>query len=414
MYGNTGSSSFSSFAESSSFDDGLYLDGLGLEQPLFRSLAVESTGGDHFQSSSTPSQSLWHKLDSQPGSSSLLGQLGASLVSTTLVEPPGHAMRKLEPAPIWLEKYSTCVAPPGSTQGNVLNKCLCSLQELSSIVVDTLPNKAKNKFKGVAFRGGNVSQFVAKQYQGMGGEIVVEFSRRSGDSLLFNVMFNEMMASLDDMVRYTNSLTGGGDPLAARARKRMRESVPLPILLELPEKQCAKRACPSVDFLLERLCSPYVDQQLQACSCLVSLSDDAEVSQEMVAVKSLPVLQQLLSSSIDELVRYAAIIVSNMLAAGSEVFLSEAGACLATTLFEILESPATLLLRDTKRHVAASLLSLAQHETKQQQQHQQQLAEESPRLFSPTRIQALKRYSRVEDSSLRNRVTATLALVAPV
>jgi len=248
------------------------------------------------------------------------------------------------------------------------------------LAVDLEPPSGKPKLKGVGRLNGSKTVFGISLFRNPSSDVVVECKKEDGCTVLFNRLYQQLLTCLGDVVMRRLNDSGSQKtnfPLA----------LPLPSLPSPPSSSLS-----TLYSLLEMARSQFLDQQLQACETLLEVSRGDSAGQLLELAVSSPkvdvvaVLCSLLRSESDDIVRIAALVLSNLLKFDSPPFTEKALQTIAP-MFEILAVPMTYLNRDTKRHVSAALNVLAKARREAFSAAQRQILEGSQHVWDPIRVQ---------------------------
>jgi hypothetical protein len=258
------------------------------------------------------------------------------------------------------------------------------------ITVDLQPHSGKLKMKGQGISGGTRTAFNINFYHNPSSDVVVECSRQEGCVVLFNKLYQQLLTCMGDAVLRRLNESG--------PRRVSNFPLSLPALPSFPCPTCL----PLIFSLLDRVRSPHLDQQIQACESLLEVSrGDAAAELLDIAINAacgvdvLSVLCCLFKSESEDVVRMTALLLANLLKMGSAAFVEKVSLQMVAPLCEILDGPMTYLNRDTKRHVSTGLHMIAK--TRRE-------------AFSPVQLQVLERCQMVWDPVIKAGVQATIHL----
>jgi len=320
-----------------------------LESTVWRSvggISEENNFGVYAQTKSVKSVHSSH-LDVGYSKVSALSDSSLMLTKQGLVQASSLPDLKLMPPHIQRHTSFISRCPSGALYGKIVEVLQSGP---SGITVDLQPHAGKPKLKGLATSGGTKIVFNLNLYRNPSDECVVECTREEGCTVLFNQLYQQLLAGLGSVVlrrlNESGSHKSSNPPLS---------TFPPPPSLPAPSLS-------TFVVVLDLARSPFLNQQIQACETLSELSRghaasqllDAAVTQQDVA----GLLCSLLRSDSEDVVRLVAVVIENLLKFQSPAF-TEKALPMITPLFDLLAVPMTYLNRETKRHVSACLHVLA-------------------------------------------------------
>jgi len=266
-------------------------------------------------------------------------------------------------------------------------KLLRDIQQcLKQHAVDFETSRKKFKIKAVVYASPLPTKLHICIYKGDSAEIVVEFQKRDGSVSACVQTFQKVVSQLGSRV----------DRLCAPSQCTQSKTLTCPALSPPPALPPLDTVCVEVvaaaqqkliEHLMEMVQGGYWDQQKQAVAELVDISsvcgDRLVDCQQGIA----DVLLGLLASDDEDIVRCAALILANTVTAIAP--LCQDVGQLLDSMFDVLESPGSLVNADTKRHMTQALGSIAQTHGKH---------------FSEQHLSALRRYSSTSDATLRENI----------
>jgi len=284
--------------------------------------------------------------------------------------------------PAWVSVHTSFVVslPPAAAFAKILD----ILRSPSfGITVDIQAQNDKLQLKGKGVRAEAMTYFKKKLFRNAANEVVVECTRQDGCVVLFNIVYQALIAALGALAR---RLSDSG----LRTASVGMQSFPPP-----PPFSSSSEACsPSLlRTLLLRAESQFLDEQFQACQALVSVStaESANTWRELVGVDVLAVTTVLLNSECEDTAHLATLLLLNLL----KLEFKKASKALVAALFTLLDLPPTFKNQDTKRHVTTGLRVISQ--TRKQS-------------FSASQRSTLEFYQKSSDSVLNGNALAILKL----
>lgn len=268
--------------------------------------------------------------------------------------------------PAWVSVHTSFVVrlPPAAAFSKIVDILRSST---FGVKVDIQPQNDKFQIKGKVVRDETMTYFKKKLYRNLANEIVVECTRQEGCVVLFNRVYQKLLAALGDEAR---RLSDG-----VRAAPSLVEFPPPPLSLS----SAASEPC-SVSLLRTLLCratSQFLDEQFQACQALVSISNHGSVWREVGDIDVFAVVTLLLQSESEETAHLAALLLFNLF----KLDLRVASPALIVALFTLLDSPPTFKNQDTKRHVSSSLRVIVEGQSQKlssSQRHTLEMYRNSP------------------------------------
>jgi len=248
--------------------------------------------------------------------------------------------------PAWISQHTSFVLRLAPAVA--FAKILEILRSVSfGITVDVHPQLDKFQLKGKGMRDESMTYFKKKLYRNMNNEVVVECTRQDGCVVLFNKVYQKLLAALGNEARRLADTT---------------LRTPPPLLSFPPPSLSSEKASFSSSLLrnlLNRACSQFLDEQFQACQALVSVStvESAASWGELADVDVLAIVTLLLKSDSEDTAHLATLFLLNLLK--FEPF-RDASQAVVAALFALLDSPSTYKNQDTKRYVSTGLRVIAQ------------------------------------------------------
>jgi len=270
------------------------------------------------------------------------------------------------------------------------------------IAVDLQPQNDKFQIKGKGIREETITYFKKKMYRNVANEVVVECTKQDGCVVLFNKVYQRLLAALGNEAQTLGETT---------IRSSSQLSFPPPPPLQLLPSSSSASSFPASSStsssssesssllrnLLRRAASQFLDEQFQACQALVSAtknSGSAAWWRELGDVDVFAAVTCLLKSECEDTAHLATVLLLNLFQ--NDVF-REAPPAMVVALFELLDLPPTFKNQDTKRHVSQGLRVISQ------------LRKQT---FSTTQRSTLEFYEKSQDPVLRGNALAILQLVA--
>lgn len=304
--------------------------------PVFRSLAPLELGAplpQSFSSKELDNAEGGFSLGTQPSKAELFGVLGSTPVTANL---------PLLPA--WVNMHTSFVLrqSPASAFAKIME---ILRSPTFGITVDVQSQNDKFQLKGKGIRGETMTYFKKKLFRNSANEIVVECIRLDGCVVLFNKIYQKLLAALGDEARR----------LVETGLKAAPDLDPFPP--PPPSFLPAEANVSLLRTLLDRAASQLLDEQFQACQALVSASsaDSALSWRELGDADVLAVVTTLLSSESADTAHLAALFLLNLF---KMEFFKIVSSTLIVALFALLDSPPTFQNQDTKRHVSSSLRAI--------------------------------------------------------
>lgn len=290
-------------------------------------------------------------------------------------------------APAWISQHTSFVLRLAPAVA--FAKILDILRSTSfGITVDVQPQMDKFQLKGKGMRDETMTYFKKKLYRNMANEVVVECTRQDGCIVLFNKVYQQLLAVLGHEARrlVENNLPPPPPPLS---------SLPFPPSLR------SSSAVPSISSsllrnLLNRAGSQFVDEQFQACQALVSASvvENAASWRELSAADVFGTVTLLLKCECEDTAHLAALLLLNLLKLDA---FREAPQTVVAALFALLDSPSSFKNQDTKRQVSAGL---------------RVIAKARKQTFSPSQRNTLDVYQKCSDPIISGNASAILQLAS--
>jgi len=326
------------------------------DQPIFRSLGVPA---QEF----APLSTLKVADISYPQDAFQYGEYTSKPLKKAGLDcgPSGPQPRPLKEVPCHLDKTHFC-----TTQScNLVFSSLSNI--LTKLHVDFEVQHSKNKIRGVCHPENIPCSFVVNVFQGK-ENFVVEFQRRSGCVVQFSNFYNEVLTS------FMNTDT---QPAVRKA-----------------EKQESNLDEPTLKNLVRMACSELVDVQREGLRVLTNCLTTSESNKKLFLQSSASFLPSLLSSSDEQVLRLASVLVDALSSDSSQTTIK-----IAESSFSLLAKGrfSSLLGRDTKRHLTHALAGYTQTHSKHFSQHPK----------NQEFVACLERCSSL-DNSTRNSVASAL------
>jgi len=218
------------------------------------------------------------------------------------------------------------------------------------ITVDVQPQTDKFQLKGKGIRDATMTYFKKKLFRNAANEVVVECTRQDGCVVLFNKVYQKLLAALGDEAQRLAETGSRAPSIVPNAQ----------LFPSLPPSLSSSEACSAslLATLLLRAGSKFLDEQFQACQALVSVStaESATSWRELRDVDVLAVVTGLLQSESEDTAHLAALLLLNLF----KMDFIQASQTMVIALFTLLDSPPTFQNQDTKRHVSTCLRVIAQ------------------------------------------------------
>jgi len=345
----------------------------GFDGPVFRSLAPEVGAPLPQPSFSSKELSSMDGFSLQPTKADSFGMLG-------LQPSSGLVAAELPLVPAWVCMHTSFVIdlPPAFAFAKILD---ILRSPTFGITVDVQSQNDKFQMKGKGIQDETMTYFKKKLFRNSANEIVVECIRQDGCVVLFNKIYQKLLAALGDEAR---RLVETG----LKAAPASPDLQPFPP----PSSSLSYEANASIlRTLLDRAASRLLDEQFQACQALVSASSaNSAVSwRELGDVDLLAIVTMLLSSESEDTAHLATLLLLNLFKLEFKIVSS----ALIVALFALLDSPPTFQNQDTKRHVSSSL---------------RVIVESRKQTFSLPQLNTLKFYQRSLDPVLSENACAIL------
>jgi hypothetical protein len=315
----------------------------GFHPPVFRSLAPLELGSSFpkpFGKELGDAEGDF-SLGIQPSKADSFGMLG--------LLPRSAPSTELPLVPAWVSVHTSFVVRLAPVAA--FAKILSILRSPAfGITVDVQPQNDKFQLRGKGIRDEAMTYFKKKMFRNVANEIVVECTRQDGCVVLFNKVYQKLLAALGDEARRLAE-TG----LRAAPSSSNLQSFPPPPSSLSPSEACSASL---LRTLLLRAGSQFLDEQFQACQALVSVStvESAASWRELGDVDILAIVTMLLKSESDDTAHLATLLLLNLF----KLDFRDASQVMVDALFALLDSPPTFKNQDTKRHVSTSLRIIVQ------------------------------------------------------
>jgi len=212
--------------------------------------------------------------------------------------------------------------------------------------------------KAISTSGGATCEFRIRLYRNSSDEVVVECMRNAGCTQLFNQLYRELLSGLADIVLRKFS--------ASASTPRVLKSEPsfpqfLPQSCARPPPASSSSLSTMMSCLQQRAKSSRLDEQMQACDALMDISQGAEwdrALEQPCCADFLSMLEVLVSSADDEIVRAGATLLHRVLNSEGRGFREKASSQLLGRMLALLGGPVTYLTRETKQQLSAALFSI--------------------------------------------------------
>jgi hypothetical protein len=249
--------------------------------------------------------------------------------------------------PVWVCAHTSFVVrlPPAAAFAKIVD---ILRSPTFGITVDVQPQTEKFQLKGKGMRDETMTYFKKKLFRNLANEVVVECTRQDGCVVLFNKVYQKLLAALGNEAR---RLVETG----LRAASNL-QLFPLPPSLSSSSSSACSASL--LRNLLLRAGSQFLDEQFQACQALVSVStaESAAGWREIGDVDILAIVTLLLRSESEDTAHLAILLLLNLF----KLDFREATPALVVALFALLDSPPTFKNQDTKRHVSTGLRVIVQ------------------------------------------------------
>jgi hypothetical protein len=280
-------------------------------------------------------------LGIQPSKADSFGMLG--------LLPRSAPSAELPLVPAWVCAHTSFVVrlPPAAAFAKILD---ILRSPTFGITVDVQPQNDKFQLKGKGMRDETMTYFKKKLFRNLANEVVVECTRQDGCVVLFNKVYQKLLAALGNEAR---RLVETG----LRAASNLQLFPPPPPFLSSSSSSSACSASLLRNLLL-RAGSQFLDEQFQACQALVSVStaESAAGWRELGDVDILANVTLLLRSESEDTAHLAILLLLNLF----KLDFREVTPALVVALFALLDSPPTFKNQDTKRHVSTGLRVIVQ------------------------------------------------------
>jgi len=216
--------------------------------------------------------------------------------------PRSAPSAELPLVPAWVCVHTSFVVrlPPAAAFAKILD----ILRSPSfGITVDVQPQNDKFQLKGKGVRDETMTYFKKKLFRNVANEVVVECTRQDGCVVLFNKVYQKLLAALGDEARRLAE-TG-----LRAATTSLQVFPPPPPSLSSPPASSASL----LRTLLLRAGSQFLDEQFQACQALVSISATESTSwRELGDVDILSIVTLLLNSESEDTAHLATLLLLNL------------------------------------------------------------------------------------------------------
>lgn len=325
----------------------------GDDQPLMRSVMAMPQASDPFAFANS-SQSVSSGFGSGSGFGSKADKLeevgfwdtSISTGNQTAAGFPFVPNCSLPTCPMMVQQHSTFVS---QEQPRAIFQRL--KEALGHLDFDA--NEDKFSIKAITFRPARCV-FKVSMYENKDGARVVEFQRRSGCSMAFNVVYNDVLRALAPVVNRLYASQTPFDP------SRVRCSLP-PMDINFSDDFSTSQQ--ELEMALEAFCemmeAKFFEVQREGVNGLsIWLRKEASRLNLQQQLRLVKLLQTLLVSLQQELARSAAVSISLLLEQAKGGVLNGFGDLLPN-LIQVVQTPDSLENRDTKRHSSAALKSLS-------------------------------------------------------
>jgi len=171
-----------------------------------------------------------------------------------------------------------------------------------------------------------MTYFKKKMYRNLANEVVVECTRQDGCVVLFNKVYQKLLAVLGDEARKMS------DSGIRTATPDLQVLPPPPLAASSSSGECNVSL---LRTLLLRAGSQFLDEQFQACQALVSISTSSSsesVWRELRDVDVPAIVTLLLQSESEDTAELAALLLSNLF----KFHFRDATVAMTTALFQLL------------------------------------------------------------------------------
>jgi hypothetical protein len=351
----------------------------GFDGQVFRSLAPLELGApipQPFSSKELGNAEGDFSLGIQPTKADSFGMLG-------LLPRSAPTVADLPLVPAWVCMHTSFVIrlPPASAFAKILD---ILRSPTFGITVDVQPQNDKFQMKGKGYRDEAMTYFKKKLFRNSANEIVVECIRQDGCVVLFNKMYQKLLAALGDEAHRLVETGLKASPVSPDL-----QPFPPPPSLSSSSEACSASI---LHTLLQRAASRLLDEQFQACQALVTASsaESAAASwRELGDADIIAIVTLLLSSESEDTAHLATVLLLNLFKMEFKIVSS----ALISALFALLDSPPTFQNQDTKRQVSSSL---------------RMIVESRKQTFSVPQRQTLEFYEKSSDPVLRVNACAIL------
>jgi hypothetical protein len=252
--------------------------------------------------------------------------------------------------PAWVSVHTSFVLclPPVAAFTKILEILRSST---FGIKVDVQAQDDKFQLKGKGVRDQTMTYFKKKLFRNSANEIIVECTRQDGCVVLFNKVYQKLLAALGSEARrlVDTGLSATPSPLSNTQS-----------FLSLPPSLSSSEAPSSslLRTLLLRAESQFLDEQYQACEALVAMSTAGSVVswRELGDVDILAIVTVLLKSESEDTSHLATMLLLNLL----KLDFREASPALVVALIALLDCPTSFRNQDTKRFASDSLRIIVQ------------------------------------------------------
>jgi hypothetical protein len=303
----------------------------------------------------------------------------------------------LQEIPVYVEKYTSFYS---STPAPDMLLAICS--HLASVNVDHeyVPNKSK--IKGVCFTAGGRVSFHVRCYKTTtpGDKCLVEFQRRCGSCTDFSAFYRGCVEKFNKHI--TNPYMQASNKDKAPFFCRPDDTEEVVVLNE-----------DTVKALCEMAVGPHMEMQRESIQALASLAASQTNQKKLLEFAStnntcaipclMKVLDSVLSSGDETTARYGALLLAQISKQEHARPKLASHTPLVASMLALLDAPAALSNRDTKRQVSCALASLSTGN------------EEAVALLNVPDCcltEVLEKYRHVGDDVLRTNVCRTLSQFA--
>ena len=318
-------------------------------------------------------------LGIQPSKADSFGMVG--------LVPRSAVSAELPLVPAWVcvhTSFALSLSPMAA-----LTKILEILRSSSfGIKVDVQAQDDKFQLKGKGVRDQTMTYFKKKLFRNSANEIIVECTRQDGCVVLFNKVYQKLLASLGSEARRLSDI-GLSTPSPPSLSN-------VPSFPSLPPSLSSSEAPSSslLRTLLLRAESQFLDEQYQACEALVSMStaESAMSWRELGDVDVIAIVTVLLKSDSEDTSHLATMLLLNLL----KLDFREASPALVVALIALLGYPTSFRNQETKRLALDSLRIIVQARKQK---------------FSASQRSTLEFYRNSSDPILSGNALAILRLV---